>query len=89
MKKMLLLLQVFVLMSITLYCQVNNDKKDTSTKKPNAAPDRNMFGHGIPRGLTKSSDGLSDGYIMFAVPNSASVYLLNRKGLVVHEWKSN
>jgi hypothetical protein len=26
---------------------------------------------------------------MFAVPNSASVYLINRKGEVVHEWKGN
>jgi hypothetical protein len=26
---------------------------------------------------------------MFAVPNSASVYLVNRKGEVVHEWKGN
>jgi hypothetical protein len=48
-----------------------------------------MFGHGIPRGLTISSDSLADGYVMFAVPNSASVYLVNRKGEVVHEWKGN
>jgi hypothetical protein len=26
---------------------------------------------------------------MFAVPNSATVYLINRKGEVVHEWKGN
>ena len=48
-----------------------------------------MFGHGIPRGLTINSDGLMDGYTMFSVPNSASVYLINRKGHVVHEWKGN
>jgi hypothetical protein len=48
-----------------------------------------MFGQGIKRGLTITSDGLTDGYVMFAVPNSASVYLVNRKGEVVHEWKGN
>ncbi|RIA08512.1 arylsulfotransferase ASST [Flavobacteriaceae bacterium MAR_2010_72] len=51
--------------------------------------DRNMFGHHIPRGLTKTSDNLVDGYVMFVPTNSASVYLINRKGEVVHEWKGN
>lgn len=51
--------------------------------------DRNMFGLHIPRGLTKTSDNLTDGYIMFVPANSASVYLVNRKGEVVHEWKGN
>ncbi|GAC1422979.1 MAG: aryl-sulfate sulfotransferase [Flavisolibacter sp.] len=58
-------------------------------KKKFISKDRNMFGHYIPRGLTKNSEGLSDGYIMFPVTNSASVYLINRKGEVVHEWKGN
>ena len=49
--------------------------------------DRNMFGLNIPRGLTKTSDNLAEGYIMFVPTNSASIYLINRKGEVVHEWK--
>jgi hypothetical protein len=49
--------------------------------------DRNMFGLHIPRGLTKTSDNLTDGYVMFVPTNSASIYLINRKGEVVHEWK--
>jgi hypothetical protein len=48
-----------------------------------------MFGQGIKRGLTISSDGLTNGYVMYAVPMSASVYLISRKGEVVHEWKGN
>jgi hypothetical protein len=52
-------------------------------------PDRNVFGLYIPRGLTKTSDDLAPGYVMFYPPNSASVYLINRKGEVVHEWKGN
>ncbi|HKK11760.1 MAG TPA: aryl-sulfate sulfotransferase, partial [Flavobacteriaceae bacterium] len=52
-------------------------------------PDRNMFGLYIPRGLTKTSDNLADGYILFVPTNSASVYLMNRRGEVVHEWKGN
>jgi hypothetical protein len=51
--------------------------------------DRNMFGLYIPRGLTKTSDNLADGYIMFSPTNSADVYLMNRKGEIVHVWKSN
>jgi hypothetical protein len=62
---------------------------DTSNKKPPPPKDRNMFGQGISRGLTKNSDGLTEGYVMFAVPNSALVYLINRKGEVVHQWKGN
>jgi len=48
-----------------------------------------MFGHRIPRGLTKTSEGLAEGYIMFTVPNSPMSYLVNRKGEVVHQWKGN
>ncbi|RIA08511.1 arylsulfotransferase ASST [Flavobacteriaceae bacterium MAR_2010_72] len=51
--------------------------------------DRNMFGHYIPRGVTIHTEGLTSGYVMFSPTNSASVYLVNRKGEVVHEWKGN
>ncbi len=87
MKKIIIALYLFLFISISLFCQVNN--KDTSNKKPLAPKDRNMFGYRIPRGLTITSDGLTEGYVMFAVPNSASMYLINRKGEVVHEWKGN
>ena len=87
MKKIYFLFSFFII-SITAFCQVNNNS-DTSGK--NAAPrmNRNMFGLGIPRGLIMNTDGLADGYVLFAVPNSGSVYLINRKGEVVHEWKGN
>ena len=52
-------------------------------------PKENFLGLYIPRGLTKTSDNLAEGYIMFSPPISASVYLMNRKGEVVHEWKGN
>ncbi len=64
----------------------------TQTKPVEQEPDkkdRNMFGHYIPRGLTINNDSLASGYIMFDPSNSASVYLLNRNGEVVHEWKGN
>ncbi len=72
--------------SLTVRCQVIN--KDTLLLQAKLA-DRNMFGHGIQRGLMKTSEGLLDGYILFAKTNSASVYLINRKGELVHEWKGN
>ncbi len=89
MKKTLLLVHLLLYISIGLLGQVKADIKDTLNMKAPAPKDRNMFGQGIQRGLTINSDGLSDGYVMFAVPNSASVYLINRKGEVVHEWKGN
>jgi hypothetical protein len=89
MRKTFLLLQLCVWIPIFLYAQLNVNNNDTSAKKPTASKDRNMFGLGIPRGVTITSDGLADGYVMYAVPNSASVYLINRKGEVVHEWKGN
>jgi hypothetical protein len=76
------ILCLFVLLVLVASC--SNDK-DTSKEKK----DRNMFGHRIPRGLTKTTEGLADGYVMFAVTNSPFVYLVNRKGEVVHQWKGN
>lgn len=61
----------------------HNEKKYDGSKRQ-----KHVWPH-IPRGLTINSDGLTEGYIMFAVPNSGSVYLINRKGQVVHEWKGN
>ncbi len=49
----------------------------------------NFLGLYIPRGLTKTSDNLAEGYILYSPPISASVYLMNRKGEIVHEWKGN
>jgi hypothetical protein len=89
MKKKHLLIALLVCISTLSFGQLNPNTRDTSNKKTPVPKDRNMFGLGIPRGLTINSDGLSEGYVMFAVPNSASVYLINRKGEVVHEWKGN
>jgi hypothetical protein len=88
MKKIRLLL-LPLLYTISCFSQRADDRKDSLTKQLTAPENSNMFGLGIPRGLRITSTGLADGYIMFAVPNSASVYLINRKGEVVHEWKGN
>lgn len=56
---------------------------------PPEKKDQNMFGHYVPRGLTIRSENLIPGYVMFGVPYSASIYLINRKGEVVHEWKGS
>jgi len=52
-------------------------------------PDRDIFGPYIQRGLTKTSDNLMEGYALYVATNSPYVYLVNRKGEVVHEWKGN
>ncbi len=66
-------------------------KFDTKPATKDGAPkDRDMFGLGLKkRGLLKTSEGLADGYAMFVESNSAKVYLVNRKGEVVKEWKGN
>jgi hypothetical protein len=84
MKRTPIFLILFIGLLIVSSCTVKEIENKAGNKK-----DRNMFGHGIPRGLTKSSEGLADGYVMFTVPNSPFTYLINRKGEVVHEWKSN
>ena len=81
------LLLVCVPLLLSTSCEVK--RSDAGEPRPTASNDRNMFGHRIPRGLTITSEDLTDGYVMFAVPNSASMYLINRKGEVVHEWKGN
>lgn len=89
MKKSLLFLALVVSISIQIVGQPNVNDKDSSGKKPGIPKDRNMFGLHIPRGLKINCDGLEEGYIMFVVPNSPLVYLLNRRGEVVHQWKGN
>lgn len=69
--------------------QAPHSTNDTSLKKSPPAKDRNMFGLNIPRGLKINSEGLAPGYIIFVVPNSPYVYLINRRGEVVHQWKGN
>ncbi len=57
------------------------------TEAPEKPEGRNMFGHFMPRGLIKTSEGLTPGYVMFSVPASGLTYLVNRDGQVVHQWK--
>ncbi|MBK5279092.1 MAG: aryl-sulfate sulfotransferase [Bacteroidia bacterium] len=77
------LLLAFLVSTLVLSSCSDKEKPEENNK------DRNMFGHRIPRGLTKTTEGLTEGYVMFAVPNSPFVYLINRKGEVVHQWKAN
>ena len=46
-----------------------------------------MFGHYIPRGLTKFTDNLAPGYVLFNSANSSYVNLVNRDGKIVHQWR--
>lgn len=78
-----------LLLSIGAYSQVKPVVNDTLKKDKAPPKDRNMFGLYIPRGLKINSAGLAEGYVLFAVPNSPLMYLLNRRGEVVHQWKSN
>jgi len=83
-KKTKLLIISFIILSIVINCVSKSSVEENTSKKS-----RDLFGAYIQRGLTKTSEALTPGYIIFPVPNSASTYLLNRKGEVVHEWKGN
>ena len=80
------LLLFFLVISISFSCQ---QQPENNESKPNLKEDRNMFGLGIPRGLTQTSEDLIEGYVLFFPPNSPLAYLINREGQVVHQWKSN
>ena len=81
----LFLFVIFISLFLT-GCESDKSKSKNEAPKPK---DRNIGGFGIKRGLTKTTDGLADGYILYAVYASPLVYLLNRKGEVMHQWKSN
>ncbi len=85
MKNSKILLSLLLVLFILGSCKVENKKEPENQ----ANKDRNMFGLGVPRGLTKSTEGLADGYVMFVVQNSPFTYLVNRKGEIVKAWKSN
>ncbi len=89
MKKKYFLLILLISISTGLFCQQHVADKDSAAKKMQPPKDRNMFGHSIPRGLKINSPGIADGYVMFAVPNSPFIDLINRRGDVVHQWKGN
>ena len=91
MKNLLIYQIAFACLCLLLSCNPETaiDNAPTETDHESAKKDRNMFGLHIPRGLTVTSEGLAPGYAFFAVNNSASTYLVNREGKVVHEWKGN
>jgi len=84
MKRIQFLAYAIIISCLLVNCSPKKQEEPASTKI-----DRNMFGLYIPRGLTKTSESLAPGYVMFPVANSPFIYLVNRKGEVVHEWKGN
>lgn len=87
-KYLILLLAALSLAVFSIQCE----RKETVQKPAEPDPlaiNKNMFGLRVPRGLKHTSEGLAPGYIMFNPTNSASTYLINREGEVVHEWKGN
>ena len=78
-----------IFMGLLFNCSDQKPEEKETSKMDAPKKDRNMFGLYIPRGLTKTSENLTPGYVMFRPANSASIYLVGREGKVVHEWKSN
>ena len=79
---LLSILSLLLIIACTNNQDANPDTTETTEKKK-----RNVAGLGIQRGLVKSDDKAAPGYILFNPSNSASSYLMNRQGEIVHEWK--
>ena len=84
MRKTLLYCCTFLFMASLFNCG-----DPAPTTQADTPINRDVFGYYIPRGLTKTTEGVTDGYVMFAASNSPYTYLINRKGEVVHQWKGN
>ena len=89
MKKRHQLVCAILFMGLLFNCSNQKPKEKETSQLEAPKKNRNMFGLYIPRGLTKTSENLAPGYVMFRPANSASTYLVDREGKVVHEWKSN
>lgn len=49
---------------------------------------RDLAGIDMPRGLIKKTDGASSGFVFFSPLLSATTYMVNMSGEVVHTWES-
>ena len=83
------MLKYLWLVPLLLVSSCSTDVKEEVVTESEAKPDRNMGGVGVPRGLIITTDGLTPGYVLYDVPNSALSYLISRSGEVLHEWKGN
>jgi hypothetical protein len=78
---------IFTFIAFLFICNCSQQKpSEPEILKKN---ERNANGLYIPRGLTKTSEGLTPGYVLFSPDNSADIYLMNRKGEIVHQWNGN
>jgi hypothetical protein len=89
MKRIYIIFPTILFLGLAIRCGEKEHKVSQPAEADGLAINRNMFGHYVKRGLTKTSEGLAPGYVMFYPTNSASTYLINREGEVVHEWKGN
>jgi len=89
MRKSLAILLFLIGSGLVLQCGTTEGKQDDMAEGDALSTNKDEFGKYIRRGLIKTFDSLTPGYVMFSATNSASVYLINRKGEVVHEWKGN
>lgn len=85
MKNTLGYLSMILTFSLLLAC--STEEKETSGTESEQKKDRNIAGLDLPRGLITNTAEAVQGYILFNPSNSASSYLMNRRGQVVHEWK--
>lgn len=76
-------------LTLTLLVACSSEPKETTGRESEKKKDRNVAGLGLPRGVITNSDEAVPGYILFNPTNSASSYLLNRQGQVVHQWKGH
>jgi hypothetical protein len=80
---------VVLLFSAILATGCQREPSNDPVNDPSESEERDMGGLKLKRGLTIASENLDPGYVMYNPNNSASTYLVNLDGQVVHKWKGN
>lgn len=77
-----------VILSATFWtCQSASTESDEAATEPEDT--RNVPGIGMPRGLISKTAAATPGYFFFSPLKSATTYLVNMDGEVVHTWESD
>lgn len=80
---------VILAIIIFLLCGCQQTTLIEDSIQPITKENRDMGGLQLQRGLVVTSENLTPGYVLINPTNSASSYLINRLGEVVHIWEGN
>jgi hypothetical protein len=89
--KIRFILLIFVLLGLTISCKTDKSNEDVSEAvevrqwKPEDL--RTIAGNRAKRGLISKSEIATEGYVLFSPYTGTTTFLMDKNGMVVHEWK--